>query len=137
MLDLNDLKEEFQDIENEIEDLEGRISELEEDATLDTDDRDDAIGNITSDIDDLKNDRYFALESLIDDLPTYIDTLIPEDEMEDYVKRLYEDTYDLDFSDLPYNISSNISIDWEQVAHDASHDYSCIEFDGETYFYQG
>ena len=58
------------------------------------------------------------------------ETLIPEDEFEDYCKDLVE--YDLD--NVPEFIKNNIN--WSGIASDLSVDYSEIEYQGETYLYR-
>lgn len=59
-------------------------------------------------------------------------TLIPESDFEEYAQELAEE---LDL--IPENAAwpSNC-IDWEQAARELSQDYSTVEFDGESYYYQ-
>lgn len=51
--------------------------------------------------------------------------LLTEDEHTDYVRDLYEEN-------IPPNIA--VHVDWKAVADDDLTDWTCIEFDGETYY---
>ena len=57
------------------------------------------------------------------------ETLIPEDEFEDYCKDMVEDCYNL--KGVPDFIKDNIN--WEGVASDLEVDYSNVTYQGESY----
>lgn len=87
-------------------------------------------------------DRYESLLVLfgnfggVDDARAQADedsALIPEDEFADHARELAEDIAAISDSDRwPLTC-----IDWEQAARELQHDYSCIEWDGTTYFFRG
>lgn len=58
-------------------------------------------------------------------------TLISEDDFKEYVQDLIEDSY-IEIGKLP----SWIEIDWQQTAENVKQDYSVLEYDGETYYFQ-
>lgn len=58
-------------------------------------------------------------------------TLIPLEDFTDYVKELL-----VDCGDLPSNIPSYISIDWEDTANNIKVDYSEVEFQGTDYLFR-
>lgn len=57
--------------------------------------------------------------------------LIAEYDFSDYAEAYAEDIYSVDFSTWPFNC-----IDWEQASHDMQADYSSIDINGTTYYYQ-
>lgn len=58
-------------------------------------------------------------------------TLIPLEDFTDYVKEML-----VDCGDLPSNIPSYISIDWEDTADNIKVDYSEVEFQGTDYLFR-
>lgn len=76
--------------------------------------------------------RYQALIALRDDIGSewrHGVALIPESEFEDYAQQLAEDCYEIPDTFAPY-------IDWSRWADDVRSDYSCVEFDDETYYFR-
>lgn len=57
-------------------------------------------------------------------------TLIPVDDFEEYAQDYTRELYNL--SDIP----SWIEIDWDATAHNLSSDFSSVEYDGDSYYYQ-
>ena len=57
-------------------------------------------------------------------------TLIPVDDFEEYVQDYVRELYNM--SDIP----SWIEIDWDATAHNLSSDFSSVEYDGDSYYYQ-
>lgn len=58
-------------------------------------------------------------------------TLIPLEDFTDYVKEML-----VDCGDLPSNIPSYISIDWEDTANNIKVDYSEVEYLGTDYLFR-
>nr|WP_317632986.1 hypothetical protein [uncultured Flavobacterium sp.] len=58
-------------------------------------------------------------------------TLIPLEDFTDYVEEML-----VDCGDLPSNIPSYISIDWEDTADNIKVDYSEVEFQGTDYLFR-
>ena len=131
-LNYDELIEELENIEYDIEDLESRISELEDDDSLSEDDKADAIGNLTSEIDDLKDNRFFELEELRSTIPSYVSELIHSNKLGDYAESFIKDNYNLDIPDW---LVAYIDIDYRGIGDDLSHDMECVEIGGESYFY--
>lgn len=59
------------------------------------------------------------------------ETLIREDEWEDYVKDLLEDC-----GYIPKDFPSWIEIDWDATANNVKQDYSEVEYQGDTYYFR-
>jgi len=57
-------------------------------------------------------------------------TLIAEDSFEDYARDYFESMGDDKAQGWPYNC-----IDWEKAAHELSHDFSCIDIFGHSFYY--
>ena len=73
-----------------------------------------------------------ALKSLYDDI-SRDSTLIRESYFEDYAQQLADDLgYTSSKMQWPYTC-----IDWEKAAHELQSDYSCVDFDGVTYYTRG
>jgi len=81
-------------------------------------------------------ERRDAIRELLEDIGSEDDdgvTLIPEDGFVEYAQELAEDIGAVeDFSAWPATC-----IDWQAAANDLATDYSTVEFDGESYYYQG
>lgn len=61
------------------------------------------------------------------------ETLIPEDDFEEYARELAEDVH----GDAVRNAEWPFTcIDWEQAARDLQQDYSTAEYQGETYYFR-
>ena len=61
----------------------------------------------------------------------YGESLIPEDDFEEYCQELLSD-----IGDLPKDIPWYIEIDWEKTAQNIKMDYSEVEYLGTTYLYR-
>ena len=59
-------------------------------------------------------------------------TFIPEDEFGDYAREFAEDVGAIS-NDAQWPATC---IDWEQAANELKHDFSNVEYDGETYLYR-
>jgi len=83
-----------------------------------------------------EQERLAALTKLEDelgDLHVYSrqgDPLIADSDFEDYARDLAEDLHGR-ATEWPFTC-----IDWAQAARELQHDYTSIEFDGETYYYR-
>ena len=79
-------------------------------------------------------DEYLDLKSFIGEISGYVDrdeTLIHEDEFEDYAKSLAQDCCQADWTQWPFNC-----LDWERAASDLKYDYSEAELNGTTYYFR-
>lgn len=56
---------------------------------------------------------------------------VREDSWVDYCREMLED-----IGDLPRNLPSYIEIDWDKTADNIKSDYSCVDWDGDTYWYR-
>ena len=61
----------------------------------------------------------------------YPGTLIHDRYFADYARELVEDC-----GDLPRDLPHYIEVDWEATARNIRSDYSCIDIDGQTYWYR-
>lgn len=94
------------------------------------------VSELRAELDDLTDqeklseddeERFQFLTELFDAIgPDAPDSLVPEEDFGDHVRREAED--DVPARWLPY-------IDWESYERDARSDYTEIEVDGETYLY--
>jgi len=114
MLRLDDLVSEYEELANEL-DEEGKL-------------------------DDTDKDRMTAIQELAEELgfpdiaeaARSSDTLIAEDDFEDYIRDSAEGMFDVDMNTWPFSC-----IDWGKAAEEAQHDYTAIEFDDDTYYIRG
>jgi len=78
-------------------------------------------------------DKIDELEELIDFCETLEgyngDTIIDEDEIDDYLQQFVEDC-----GDLPSDLPNYIHIDWDSTIQDLLMDYSSFEYDNTTYY---
>lgn len=58
-------------------------------------------------------------------------TLIHDRYFADYAREMVEDC-----GDLPRDLPHYIEVDWEATARNIRSDYTCIDIDGETYWYR-
>jgi hypothetical protein len=85
-------------------------------------------------------DRMNAIHALAEELgfadiaeaARSADTLIAEDDFEDYIRDSAEGMFDVDMNSWPFSC-----IDWSRAAEEAQHDYTAIEFDDTTYYTRG
>lgn len=73
-------------------------------------------------------EEFEELKKVVDDIDGG-DYYIHEDDFQDYVMDLVDDIY----GKIPYWIE----VDWPATCHNVSADYSVLEIDGDTYYYQG
>ena len=100
-------------------DLQARLIELQEyEADLDDDERAELAALL--EIDDLE---YLATNNAV---------LIAESEFEDYARSYAEETTAHAFDTWPFNC-----IDWEYAANELQHDFTVIEYAGESYYTRG
>jgi hypothetical protein len=123
-----------------IDDLRERFDELEamhdaiiEEHGLDPADDKGAVVTALADWDAEYGEEFTTLQTIIDEADRYnVETLISEDHFEDYCQDIIEDCYDL--RGIPEFVKN--CIDWEGVAAAMAQDYSTIDVDGVTYYYQ-
>ncbi len=100
------------DLEKELDDLQGRL-----------DDEDDPL-------DEEEHERLKALADLETELGGWsVDTLIPDDEFEDYAR---EFAYDIGMVERESSIEPYV--DWERWSNDLKHDFTCVTFESEDYY---
>ncbi len=88
-----------------------------------------------------ENEEYRSLQALLNECDGkggdhqwrgdwYPVTLIRESYFEEYAEQLASDIYgkEINSATWPFNC-----IDWERAANELRIDYTCVEFDGETY----
>lgn len=99
-----------------------------------------SIGNHDRQAED--DDEMNALRAILDDLrgeggdeqwrgDWYPVTLIHDRHFTDYARELVEDC-----GDLPRDLPHYIEVDWDATARNIRIDYSCIDIDGDTYWYR-
>jgi hypothetical protein len=127
-----------------IEDLESTKEALEEDVENAT--TQDEVLEATKALHDFAEDEGAELKLLLklasdcESLPDYHhgETLIRESYFTDYITQLIDDCYEmpkeLATGRWPYN---HIEVNYERAAEEAKSDYTCIEFDGVTYYARG
>jgi len=62
------------------------------------------------------------------------ETLIPEDEFEDYARDFAKDIHGSEVRNASWPFDC---IDWEQAAEELQQDFSTVEYQGDTYFFRG
>ena len=92
--------------------------------------------DLESELNSLTEDELEELEELENmerEIPEWGDgnTLVPEEDFEDYCKELCED-----IGDSPSSLPDYIAIDWSATANNLRVDYSEIEYQGDTYLYR-
>ncbi len=96
---------------------------------------DAAVDSARVDFDDAEETELTILEALESEAEgcgdwKYGETLIRDSHFKDYAQQLAEDTGMLkDTNSWPYTC-----IDWDMAAEELQHDYSSVDFDGETYW---
>lgn len=125
MLDVKPLADELEELRAKIEVWKEYSPEEKEDNASEEPDADE--------ID--REKELTALEDELGDLHRFARNggcLIPDGDFEDYARELAEDIGERDaFSKWPHTC-----IDWERAASELLHDYSSVDFEGETYHYQ-
>ena len=133
--ELNDILDNINIIDEEINNIDETIVALRQENNL------DEIEELKEDRDNLNHDRYsyysdydvdehHELESLKTNITGwgYI-TLIPENEIDDYLKETINDCEELN------NLPSYIIIDWESTLNNLRMDYSCVDYEGTEYWF--
>lgn len=134
MLDSRDLFEEREDLKATIlADHNAEFPRNEKDDFEDIDFSNDYVESWADGWeDDLeKIEEIDSLEREVGSEFEYGVTLIPLEDFTDYVKELL-----VDCGDLPSNIPSYISIDWEDTADNIKVDYSEVEYLGTDYLFR-
>ena len=104
------------------------------DALLDRRDDEEQTDPLDSDESE-RIDVLLALRSDIGDEFDYGVSLIPEGDFEDHAREMASDVvedFDKKSSEWPFSC-----IDWEHAARELRHDYSTVDFDGESYLFRG
>lgn len=146
IIDARDLYKKLEEMRDEKENLENTISDLE-DELIDLEDRDEKdlaeIDFKKEELEEVKielaewidenQEEFDELETLENEISEFMngETLIPEDEWEEYVEEFLKDC-----GDLPDNIPWYIVIDWSQTAKIFAQGYSLIDYQGTTYYYR-
>lgn len=78
-------------------------------------------------------DALNQLENEIGREWTHGETLIPEDEFENYARDFAEDIHGNAVRDASWPFDC---IDWAQAAEDLQQDFSTVEYQGDTYFFR-
>lgn len=134
MLDSRDLFEEREDLKATIlADHNAEFPRNEKDDFEDIDFNNDYVESWAEGWeDDLeKIEEIDSLEREVGSEFEYGVTLIPLEDFTDYVKEML-----VDCGDLPSNIPSYISIDWEDTANNIKVDYSEVEYLGTDYLFR-
>jgi len=84
------------------------------------------------DLDEDDVEELTELRVLYEQVGAVVETLINDAYFEEYAQRLAEDIGAINDS-MQWPSSC---IDWERAAHELQHDYSSVEFDGVTFWYQ-
>lgn len=97
-----------------------RIDELEDDeGILDEEDKDE-LTELRDVVEQLGSEAEYGM------------TLIREDYFEEYAEE-----YAVDIGAIPNDFQWPLyCIDWGQAARELKHDYTAVEFEGETYYYR-
>jgi hypothetical protein len=88
------------------------------------------------DVDPLDEDEIARMRAILalkeDGISEWYDgaTLIPEDDFEEYAQELAEETGAYPSGEVTWPLTC---IDWAQAASELQHDYTSVEFDGDTY----
>lgn len=126
-LDTRDLQNRLEELEAEMETLEAAIEEAEEEDK----------GQAETDLQEWKElgegRELEELKEMAEEVSEWADgnTLIPEDDFEEYCQELLEDV-----GDIPKDLPWYIVIDWEATAHNIRQDYSEIDYQCTTYLYR-
>jgi len=151
IIDTRDLYKQQCELQSELETLQDAVSEAQEaldellttyraavDAGYPTTATGDALNEATAELEDWQSeyqeelDELNALESEVGDEWMHGETLIDEDDFEEYAQELAED-----ISGMPRNQPWPFNcIDWEQAANELRMDYSSCEYQGNTYLFR-
>lgn len=121
-----DWQSKLETIQEKLEEAEVALEELQEEL--------ETLQEELADWDDEEGAELEILEELDSEASgcgdwAYGETLIHESHFEDYCRELVDD-----LGELPKGLPSYIVIDWEATAENLKHDYTEVDFDGETYY---
>ena len=124
MLDSRDLQMRIDELESDIETAVEKNDEegLNDEEQSDLDDNSEELESLTEFRDEVASSEW---DSGL--------TLISDDYFEDYARQFAEDIGAFSGSES----WPGTCIDWKQAAEELQMDYSCADFDGTTYWYQG
>lgn len=93
------------------------------------------VESAKQDFDAWSEEELEELETLESEISEFMhgETLIPEDDFEDYARELAEDLHGRAIRDAQWPFTC---IDWSQAAEELRMDYSEIEYQGTTYLYR-
>jgi len=141
IIDTRDLYKRQCELQSELESLQDAIEEAREDLTEETESDTDiqqAIAEAQEALVDWQSeyqeelDELNNLESEVGREWMHGETLISEDDFEEYAQELAED-----ISGMPRNQPWPFNcIDWEQAANELKKDYSSCEYQGNTYLFR-
>lgn len=120
---------------NEYEDMVSQMEDIKDEIVASSDD--DDIESLEQDqsyiMDEFDEEEYEILYQMRDEIPEWEhgNILVSDDEWTDYVKDLLKDT-----GEIPSYLPSYIIIDWDATAYQIQQDYSCIDYEGEIYWYR-
>ena len=142
IIDTRDLYKRQCELQSELETLQDAVSEAQEAlAECDEDEREyaeDALSEAQEALADWQSeyqeelDELNQLESEVGDEWMHGETLIDEDDFEEYAQDLAEDISGMP-RDQPWPFNC---IDWEQAANELRMDYSSCEYQGTTYLFR-
>lgn len=125
--DLNTRLNEYEDAMNSIADLEVDICDLE---------NGDEIEALEQEIDCYRDDidevDFGVLQSIREEVPEFENgtVLISDDEWVEYVKEM------LKGDEIVDDVPDYVVIDWDATADMIQQDYSCVDYQDETYWYR-
>jgi len=143
IIDTRDLYKQQCELQSELETLQDAVSEAQEalNECEDAEDREvlaDSFNKAQDDLADWQSeyqeelDELNQLESEVGDEWMHGETLIDEDDFEEYAQDLAEDISGMP-RDQPWPFNC---IDWEQAANELRMDYSSCEYQGTTYLFR-
>ena len=143
IIDTRDLYKRQQELQSELETLQDAVSDAQEalNECEDADDQEtlaDTLNEATAELEDWQSeyqeelDELNDLESEVGDEWMHGETLIDEDDFEEYAQELAEDISGMP-QDQPWPFNY---IDWEQAANELRVDYSSCDYQGNTYLFR-
>ena len=141
-IDTRDLYKRQQELQSELETLQDAVSDAQEEYEAEYgpdaqgfshehQEAEKALSDWQSEYQE-ELDELNALESEVGDEWMHGETLIDEDDFEEYAQELAED-----ISGMPRNQPWPFNcIDWEQAANELKKDYSSCEYQGNTYLFR-
>lgn len=132
---LNKRMEELQDLQNFLEEIEEEwqtaINEDENEEIID--EIKNRLGNARDDFSENEAKELAELEEISQEIDEWSNgvTLINEDYWIEYVQEMLADC-----GDIPRDLPRYIVIDWKSTAENIQYDYSCVEYQGERYYWR-